>query len=222
MKEFAAMLVREKLLQQVFVELNNFTDLKPSIDTILKYIKVLSSCDSVAIRLKGNPGEGAPYYSYDGFSNTFIEHENDICLPSGSTELKDPTVCFYYCMCGAVLTGDTDVIYPFFTPGGSFWTNNTTELITTMPQEEIELLNMSGYCNLCGYESMALIPIKYNDEIIGLLQLNSKMQDKFSGDIIECLELVGLQIGVSIYNRYKYTQLLEYYQLHKTNIAAHA
>lgn len=208
MKEFASLLVREKLLQQIFVELNNFTDLKPSIDIVLKYIKILTNCSSIGIRLKNETG--APYYTYKGFSDEFIEHENDICSYSknGKKLLDQNDSCILQCMCGVVLKENNKTSSNFLTPGGSFWTNNSTTLIQNMKPEEKQDLDIRGYCNICGYESIALIPIRNNGSIIGLLQLNDYMADRFNEESIYYLEMVGIQLGIAIHNRKMYSDLL--------------
>jgi hypothetical protein len=35
------------------------------------------------------------------------------------------------CMCGNIISGRFDPLRPFFTKGGSFWSNNTTELLAS-------------------------------------------------------------------------------------------
>lgn len=216
MKEFATLLIREKLLQQIFVELNNFTDLKPSIDIVLKYIKLLTTCGSVGVRLKDE--KGAPYYSYNGFSEEFIEHENDICTydSEGRHVYKPDGACLLQCMCGTILDGSIVENSNFLTPGGSFWTNNSSLLIEKMTSQEKQLLNLRGYCNACGYESIALIPIRYNGTILGLLQLNDPIINKFNEESIYYLEMVGVQLGVSIRNRKMYSDLLTKYNKLRT------
>lgn len=208
MKEFATLLIREKLLQQIFVELNNFTDLKPSIDIVLKYIKILTNCSSVGVRLKNE--KGAPYYTYNGFSEDFISHEDDICTygTDGKAIINKHGACILQCMCGAVLNENIDGIISFLTVGGSFWTNNSSQLIEKMTPQEKNKLDLRYHCNACGYESIALIPIKYNGSPIGLLQLNDKAKDKFNEESIYYLEMVGVQLGIAIRNRKMYTELL--------------
>ena len=212
MESFVKMLAREKVMQQVFLELNNFVDLKPSLQVISTYIKAMFECDSIAIRLKSNDFDGFPYYTYDGFSDEFIEHEDDICVRDELGNVcYDDKGCILQCMCGAVINGTTDVDYPFFTNGGSFWSSDLGSLVGTISQIEKEKFKIREYCSLCGYNSLALIPIRENGSIIGLLQLNDFEKDKFTLSSVNYLEMIGLQIGVSIKNRLKYTMLMEQY-----------
>jgi len=218
MKEFATLLVREKILQQIFLELNNFTDLKPSIDIVLKYIKVLSTCSSIGVRLLNE--SGAPYYTYTGFTEDFIEHENDICLYSknGDQVFKENGTCILQCMCGVILN-EIPENSTLLTSGGSFWTNNSTTFLDNVSEQEKKDLNIRSYCNACGYESIALVPIKYENVVIGLLQLNDREIDKFNEELIYYLEMVGSQLGISIRNRKMYTDLLmKYNELQATCI----
>lgn len=211
MNSIATWFVREKLLQQIFVELNNFTELLPSVDIVLKYLKILTSCSSVGIRLKKN-NEGAPYYTYNGFSKEFIEHENDICLYSLDNKhvINADGTCILQCMCGVVLNINIEN-KNVLNSNGSFWTNNSTTLLSNISSEDKQTLSIREYCNACGYESIALIPIVSDGEVIGLLQINDKETNKFDEEIIAYLETVGIQLGLSIKNRNIYSDLLNKY-----------
>lgn len=208
MEEFATLLIREKLLQLIFAELNKFAELKPSVDIIIKYIKILTTCSSVAVRLL-KEDEGAPYYAYDGFSEQFIQHENDICFYDsyGDKKYKEDGSCLLQCMCGVILNNYFEGRY-LLTKGGSFYTNNSSKLVVDLTETEKKILNIRGYCNECGYESIALIPIRYDDAVIGLLQINDEKSDKFDEESINYLENIGVQLGASMKNRKLYTDLL--------------
>jgi signal transduction histidine kinase len=100
-------------------------------------------------------------------------------------------------MCGVVLSGLTDPTLPFFTEGGSFWTNSTTELLTSTPQEAFEV-STRNRCNKAGYESVALIPLRSGDEIVGLLQLNDTRKGCFTPEMVHFFEEIGASIGIGL------------------------
>ena len=212
MNEFVAIFTREKILQQIFIELNNFTELKQSLEIVIKYVKLLTSCEAVAIRLNG-ADYSYNYYTYDGFSEDFIAHENDIVVRDENNNclLDEDNNCLLQCMCGAVLNSTTDTKYEFFTEGGSFWTNSSSILLKNFSKEVIDAFKVRGHCNICGYESIALIPIRYNGNILGLLQINDKSSNKFTYELINYMEMVGIQIGIAIRNRMLYSNLLDKY-----------
>ena len=212
MNEFVAIFTREKILQQIFIELNNFTELKQSLEVVIKYVKFLTSCEAVAIRLK-EAYSYCNYYTYDGFSEDFIAHENDIVVKDENNNcvLDKNNNCLLQCMCGAVLNSTTSTDYEFFTEGGSFWTNSSYELLKDLSKEVIDTFKIRGHCSICGYESIALIPIRYNGRIVGLLQINDKNSNKFTYELINYMEMVGIQIGIAIRNRMLYSNLLDKY-----------
>jgi len=92
--------------------------------------------------------------------------------------------------------GNTDPSFPFFTENGSFWSNNTDNLLETKGVEELgETRNV---CNAEGYLSVALVPLRSSSGIIGLLQLNDEKPDRFSKETISFLERLGESIGIAL------------------------
>jgi transcriptional regulator with GAF, ATPase, and Fis domain len=171
----------ERLALSIFQLLNRAETQFEAIDRILKEIKDFLDVSATAIRLEDDGDY--PYYFFDGFSDTHIEVENSLC-----NEITDE-VAQLACMCGRVLMENTDPDFPFFTEGGSFWTNNTNTLLESATIEDLgETRNV---CNTEGYLSVALIPLKSSEGVIGLLQLNDEAQDKFSEDLITYLEGIG-------------------------------
>ena len=49
-----------------------------------------------------------------------------------------------------------------------------------------------------GYKSIALIPLRFHDKTVGLLQLNDYDEDKFSDDEIDFLTVAGQSIGAAL------------------------
>jgi hypothetical protein len=60
-----------------------------------------------------------------------------------------------------------------------------------------------------GYQSIALVPIRVKNKIIGIIQLGDKRADVFSKELIEFIEMVGDQIGLAVNSSYIHSQLLE-------------
>jgi GAF domain-containing protein len=95
-------------------------------------------------------------------------------------------------MCGCVIRGRVDPELPFFTRGGSFWTNSTTELL-----DDDRLIRTRNTCNSEGYESVALVPLRKGEQTFGLIQLNDRHRDRFTPEMIELLEeLSGFVAGM--------------------------
>jgi PAS domain S-box-containing protein len=185
----------EKLSNRVLYTLNKSGNKENEIRDILLLIKQYNDFEAVGIRIK--QGENFPYYVTNGFKPSFIKKADNICKKNtedkkSSNESKSAN---FECMCGDILTGKTDPSLPFFTNNGSFWTNNLLGLIN-----KNNLIKKSFTRKDCinhGYESIALIPIRTDNEIIGVIQINDKRKDVFSFEIIRVLEAIGFSIGIS-------------------------
>ena len=176
------------LTLDIFQKLNRAETQSEVIDWILHEIKDHIGVSATAIRLEDDGDY--PYYFFDGFSDTHIEIENSLCqnhLENGRQ---------LACMCGRVIQENTDPSLPFFTEGGSFWSNNTNTLLQISSVEELgETRNV---CNAEGYLSVALIPLRGPSGVLGLLQLNDEQADRFTLELIEILERLGESIGVAL------------------------
>lgn len=189
----------------------DFDILKSVLATILKEIHDLSKCESVAIRLQSK-GD-FPYYVYEDFSDLFVlkekslnvrDAEGNIVLDADSTPLVE-------CMCGNVLKRRINPTFSFFTENGSFWTNSTTHLLTTMTdQERQEVGRTRNTCHHFGYESVALIPIQVNGNTLGLIQLNDPREDMFTLKKIEQYELIADNVGVVVRNILEATESMSH------------
>ena len=104
------------------------------------------------------------------------------------------------CMCGNILCGRFDPKLPFFTAKGSFWSNCTTELLANTTEKERQTRTRNR-CNAAGYESVALIPLRHRDRILGLLQLNDRARGRFTPELISFLENAADQIAVALDQR---------------------
>nr|WP_255711518.1 ATP-binding protein [Pelosinus baikalensis] len=84
---------------------------------------------------------------------------------------------------------------PFFSTGGSFWSNSTSKLVAETSREDLQG-KMRGRC--CAYESVALVPLKIKEEIIGLIQINDNRKNLFTKEMINYLEMLGERIGAAV------------------------
>jgi len=194
------MLERERNARLICSELSSFADLKPTLMTVLTQVKKVTSCEAVAIRL--HQDGDFPYYVYDGFPESFIARENSLwSLDEQGKRIpaSDGRGCLLECMCGRVISGRFDPSLRFFTEQGSFWTNASSALLASSNPEERQSLTRDT-CNACGYESVALIPLRVRGENIGLIQLNDRRIGMFTQETINYLELIAGQIGLAVQN----------------------
>ncbi len=174
-----------------FLEIaNRHVEVRPMLSEFLTELKSLSRCGAVGIRLLDDDGN-IPYAVYDGFSRTFFEKESPLAVRSDR------------CMCINVITGQTDPEKSFYTAAGSFWMNQTTRFLATV--SETEKGQTRNACNACGYESVALIPIRCGGAIMGLIHLADTREDMVPLTMVQQLEKVCLVLGNAI-QRVRLTQ----------------
>jgi len=190
---------RQELSSNVLDILNSEFEAELTIKKILTLIKRFTRLDAVAIRLQDN--DEYPYYVTEGFDEDFVQKETHICSRDEVGNVirhSDGTACLD-CMCGMIICGETDSNLPHFTIGGSFWTNNTVELLKDDGVPTGVKLKTRNRCNAEGYMSVGLIPLVSPEGInIGLLQLNDRRRNMFTLDMIEFFEGLGASIGIAL------------------------
>jgi hypothetical protein len=185
------------LATEILGILNDPPSLADTIKCILKAIKRETGFDAVGIRLRS--GDDFPYFAQNGFSQDFLLTENTLIAQDengGPCRDKNGNISLE-CTCGLVISGQTDPTNPLFTKGGSSWTNNSLTLLD-LSAEQDPRVHPRNNCIHQGYSSVALIPIRANREIVGLLQLNDRKKDRFTLKMIHFFEGIAASIGVAL------------------------
>jgi PAS domain S-box-containing protein len=186
-----------EMAQEILRILNEPGDLGNSIQHVLAEVKRVTGCDAVGFRLQD--GEDFPYYAQKGFSDDFLLTENTLIAHTadGAVYRGQEGLVLLECTCGLVISGQTDMANEHFTPGGSFWTNDSFPILD-IPIDEDPRHHPHNQCMHHGYASMALVPIRDKDRIIGLIQLNGRRKGLFNNDVVELLEGVASHIGAAL------------------------
>jgi len=184
----------KELTTAVLMLINSATDTRALLQTVLSRLKQWSGCEAVGLRLQ--EGEDFTYYETSGFPENFVRLENSLCIRDGQGRImRDHTgTPLMECMCGNILQGRVDPSKPFFTNGGSFWSNCTTELLATTTEADRQSPTRNR-CNGAGYESVALIPLRSRNRTFGLIQLNDKRPGQFTLERIALFERLGENIA---------------------------
>ena len=111
-------------------------------------------------------------------------------------------------ICCDVIKGSIDPSNPCITERGSFWTDAASEAMGL--NETVQQSVSSPAVSLPEpFKSIALIPIRLEDECIGLLQLKSRKSDFFSiHDLIFYEDISGV-LGVALSHQYAQIELRE-------------
>jgi two-component system, cell cycle response regulator len=188
---------RQELSAEIMGILNDPADLSHAIDKILAAIKRKTDFDAVGIRLQ--KGEDFPYLSQNGFSHDFLLAENMLAEREQNGDFcrdRDGTIRLE-CTCGLVISGRTDPACLLFTANGSFWTNDSLPLLD-LPADRDPRYHPRNRCMHEGFRSIALVPIRSNEKIVGLLQLTDRKNDRFTLDSVRFFEGIGASIGVAL------------------------
>jgi PAS domain S-box-containing protein len=188
---------RQCLSAEILGILNDPLALSDAINRILAAIQRAMGFDAVGIRLRN--GDDFPYSSQHGFPNDFLLTENMLTIRGQDgvpCKDKNADLCLA-CICGLVISGQTDPANPLFTPGGSFWTNDSLPLLD-LPANKDPRLQPRNRCIHEGFCSMTLIPVRANREIVGLLQLNDRKKDRFTLEMVQFFEEISTSIGVAL------------------------
>ena len=186
-----------ELGREVLQILNKKENRDDLIQRVLAAMKARTAFDAVGIRLQA--GDDFPYCAQQGFPKDFLQTENTLIAHAADGGLcrdKDGKVSLE-CTCGLIISGKTDPAHPFFTRGGSFWTNCSFPLLD-LPSDQDPRLHPRNQCILQGYASVALVPIRSSDGIVGLIQLNDRRKGCFTLNTVELLEEISSYIGEAL------------------------
>jgi PAS domain S-box-containing protein len=166
-----------------FLEIvHNFTDINSLLTAFVPEIKHYTGCEAVGIRVLDAEGR-IPYQAYEGFRQQFFESESPLSIRTDE------------CMCINVIKGDYNPKLPFYTAGGSFYMNYTTRFLATV--SDADKGSTRNVCNQEGYESVALIPIRWADQILGLIHVADRRENMVPLELVEMLEKAAMQLGAA-------------------------
>lgn len=188
---------QQKLFSVILQILNKQNEWRNLIMHVLKEIKSYTGFDVVGIRLNGNTEEDPFFFQY-GFNESCEKGENYFCTLSlkGSVDHDPAGLPVHECPCDIVTSGRTDAGKPYYTGGGSFWTNQSADLLNFIPIEDIRH-NPGKICIHSGFVSLALLPIQSGEKIIGLLLLGDTHPDRLNPGLIEFYENLAMAIGTA-------------------------
>jgi PAS domain S-box-containing protein len=160
---------------------------KDYLDGALGLVQNWSGCRCAGIRVL-NEKDYIPYESYVGFSQQFWESENLLSARNDQ------------CACIRVITGTSaPPDHPMMTPAGSFRCDNMFEFVGQLPDEE--KARFRGVCIQNGFKSVAIIPIRRREKILGVIHLADEKVGSFPLKIVEFIESLAPLIGEAV-NRF--------------------
>jgi len=186
--------------REILQMLNESNDLKDCAQRLIGLLQERTGCEAVGIRLQD--GDDYPYFAQKGFPEGFLRTENTLVerrADGGLCRDKSGNISLG-CTCGLVITGKTDPAHPLCTAGGSCWTNDSCRLLDIPPGEDPRT-NPRNTCVHQGYASVALVPIRNKEQVIGLIQFNDRRKGHFSLAMVELLEGIAAHIGAALLHK---------------------
>ena len=172
-------------------------DFRECMSAMIDTLQGWSGCEAVGIRLRA--GDDYPYYETRGFLPEFVHEENHLCAygPDGKILRDGAGNPVLECMCGNILCGRFDPAKPFFTALGSFWSNTTTSLLASTTEADRQARTRNR-CIREGYESVALIPLRIDHQVFGLLQFNDHRPNRFTPFLISHFERMADSLAIAL------------------------
>ena len=172
-----------RVSQRILEIANRQTKLSPMLEEFVAEVRSFTGCAAVGLRLldeKGNISCQADMVSSRGF----YESESPLSIKSD------------HCMCIDAIKEAADPKLSFYTKGGSFYMNGSTRFLATVSEEEQGRIR--SVCNKVEYESAALMPIRTEGRILGLIYVADPRENMVPLEIVNVLEGLVMQLGTAI------------------------
>jgi signal transduction histidine kinase len=174
---------RLQFLNRILAAANQADTVDHLLQGFVKEIAAYSRCPAVGIRILKEDGS-IPYEASLGFSQDFFTRENSLSVQRDR------------CMCVTVITGTADPGLPYFTPGGSLYLNSTRDFLATAPPEVRS--QTRNVCHEYGYESVALVPLRVDGRILGLIHVADPRENQVPLWLVQDLEAAALRLAPAL------------------------
>lgn len=163
------------------------------ITSVVESLAQWTGCECVGIRIL-EPTGVMPYEAYVGFTKEFWESEN--CL----------SVLEHECACTRIVTGEPDTWdQPLLTPCGSIFTDDLQGFAKNVPEEFLP--RYRGKCIGSQFETLAVIPIRYHSQVVGLLHIADHKGCMLSAEDLLLLESLSDAIA-EVINKFNVSEAL--------------
>jgi PAS domain S-box-containing protein len=191
--------VRQNVINQLTELFARKDSSKEYLESVAEVIHQWSDCRCTGIRVVAADGS-LPYAASIGFDSEFLRLEDRLTLGADA------------CLCTRAITqglGPAD--QGVRTSGGSFHCNNALEYANSLSPQARKFYR--GTCIQKGFRSLAIIPIRYRDQILGAIHLADEAVDKLSVQMVEFAESLSPLIGEAI-RRFRAEEELRDYREH--------
>ena len=168
---------------------------KEYLDSVVRAVRDWSGCQCIGIRLTNSDGL-IPYESQIGFTKDFLASESVLSLKTDT------------CACMRVITQKPEPQDALaMTSKGSFRCDNTLEFFDSLPEKK--KARYRGHCIRHGFASLAVVPIRYRDKVLGAVHVADKKENKTPVQTVEFIENMAMLIGEAVHRFDIETELRE-------------
>jgi PAS domain S-box-containing protein len=160
------------------------TSSKEYLDSAVDVIRRWCGCQALGIRIVDGNRE-IPYEASAGFEPDFLELENRLSLERDNC-----------CCVRAIMAAFEGQDRPLLTSAGSFRCDDAIAVHNQLPPEK--RAQNRGNCVKFGFASVAIIPIRYRDEVIGAIHMADRRPGRFPPAVAEFIESMSPLIGEAI------------------------
>jgi signal transduction histidine kinase len=179
-------ILRILLMNQVLQIFWQVSSRKEYLQKVVETLQEWTGCECLGIRILNEEKGIIPYEAQVGFGKDFLKSEDELSLHSDE------------CACVRVVAGSSGLQdRPAMTEGGSFALANSLSFITDLQPEEQK--RFRGVCIRCGYLTIAVIPLRYRQEVLGAIHIADRNAAALSVQEVQTLEAAAAIIGQGIY-----------------------
>jgi signal transduction histidine kinase len=157
---------------------------KEYLEGVIEAIRAWTDCQCLGIRVVDEHGE-IPYAASVGFDAEFLQVENRLSVKTHNC-----------CCIRAITQAIEEQERPLLTPGGSMRCDDTAEFVSRLSLEQ--QARYRGECVGAGFLSVAVVPIRYHDQILGAIHLADRRRARFPLAWVEFLESMTPLIGEAL------------------------
>ncbi|HTX72346.1 MAG TPA: EAL domain-containing protein [Rectinemataceae bacterium] len=159
--------------------------MKEYLDSVVDLLASWSGCSCVGIRLIRENGD-IPFSSYVGFDPEFIKDEGWVSLHTDQ------------CICSRMANGlPGKREREHLTEEGAFFCNDTVKFMEGLGEEERSFYR--GDCARKGYRSMAVIPLCYQERILGVVDLADEREGAVPPQTVSFVQTIAPIVGEAVY-----------------------
>ncbi|HLP04228.1 MAG TPA: PAS domain S-box protein [Paludibacter sp.] len=160
---------------EILQVLNEHAEIKWIAWQVVETLKGMVGFDAVGIRL--GEDDGSPYLAQDGFPGEPMPDDIDMLY-------------------GLVLGGQKKPGRQL-SDGGSWWTNDFGYMVEKTPDGDFPC-SLQSLCIERGYSSLAIIPLRNNEKVFGMIQLAHRRKHGFGIRAVELLEDIASYISMAM------------------------